>query len=62
MKRTSDQLEKSGKQELVSFREYSGIMRAVKKYAGVNDLTVSQVIRKAIRNLLLAAHRSETSS
>ena len=53
MKRTSNELEKSGKQEMVSFREYSGIMRALKNYADANDLTISQVVRKAIRRLLL---------
>jgi hypothetical protein len=40
------------KVETVSFREFSGIMVAVRNYSLKHDLTVSQVIRKALRNFL----------
>ena len=46
---------------MVHFREYCGIMQAVRKYAGLNDLTISQIMRKALRQFLLDAHKATIS-
>jgi len=61
MKSKTSQLGTSGKQEMVHFREYCGIMQAVRKYAGLNDLTISQIMRKALRQFLLDAHKATIS-
>ena len=43
----------NAKMKMITFRDYEGIMNAVKKHAQANDLTVSQFIRRAIRKLML---------
>jgi hypothetical protein len=46
------------KQEMVNFREYAGIMQAVRKHAKENDITISHLIRRALRKYLLDNHKT----
>jgi hypothetical protein len=51
----------STKQEMVHFREYTGIMRAVRKHAKAKDLTVSHILRRALRKYLLDSNKIDAT-
>jgi hypothetical protein len=51
MKRKSIEI-KTVRVEIVTFREFADIMKVVRNYSVANDVTVSQVMRKALREFL----------